>query len=119
MTKQVKHNKETFDYIISAQDGSLVITKYLNEKEWNEDFNEYFTKTQVLIKASNPRYLAGVIEFMNDHAIVGDLWFSSSMDFATEYGFKRNRDARDLWDEAEYIYKMAQFKGQRIIKEYA
>jgi len=117
--KQIKHNKETFDYIISAQDGSLVITKYLNEKEWNEDFNEYFTKTQVLIKASNPRYLAGVIEFMNDHAIVGDLWFSSSMDFATEYGFKRNRDARDLWDEAEYIYKMAQFKGQKIIKEYA
>ena len=42
MTKQVKHNKDTFDYIVGAQDGSLVITKYLNEKVWNEYFKEYF-----------------------------------------------------------------------------
>ena len=39
MTKQVKHNKETYDYIISAEDGNLDITKYLDEKVWNEDFN--------------------------------------------------------------------------------
>ena len=115
MTKQIKHNKETFDYIISAENGNLVITKYLDEKEWNEDFNEYFTKTQVLIKASNPRYLAGVIEFMNDHAIVGDLWFSSSMDYASDCGFRRNEDARALWDKAMDIYRTAESKGKRII----
>ena len=90
MTKQVKHNKDTFDYIVGAQDGSLVITKYLNEKVWNEYFKEYSTKTEVLIKASSARILAGAIEFMNDHAIVGDLWFSSSMDYASDCGFRRN-----------------------------
>tara|TARA_B100000519_G_C14208842_1_gene421637 strand:+ start:998 stop:1357 length:360 start_codon:yes stop_codon:yes gene_type:complete len=119
MTKQIKHNKETFDYIISAENGNLVITKYLDEKEWNEDFNEYFTKTQVLIKASNPRYLAGVIEFMNDHAIVGDTWFSSSMDFSTEHGFTKKNTARDLWDKAMDIYRTAESKGQRINRKYA
>tara|TARA_B100001093_G_C26662283_1_gene942385 strand:+ start:630 stop:962 length:333 start_codon:yes stop_codon:yes gene_type:complete len=100
MTKQVKHNKETYDYIISAEDGNLVITKYLDEKVWNEDFNEYFTKTQNVITASNPRYLASAIEMMETHGIIGTIYMSSSMDFATEYGFKENGDARDLWNKA-------------------
>ena len=115
MTKQVKHNKDTVDYIVGAQDGSLVITKYLNEKVWNEYFKEYSTKTEVLIKASSARILAGAIEFMNDHAIVGDLWFSSSMDYASDCGFRRNEDARALWDKAMDIYRPAESKGKRII----
>jgi len=37
---------------------------------------------------------------METHGIIGTIYMSSSMDFATEYGFKENGDARALWNKA-------------------
>ena len=79
----------------------------------NEDINEYFTKTQVLIKASNPRILAGAVDFMADHGIIGDIYFSSSMDYASDCGFRRNKDARALWNKVMNIHFEA--KGERVL----
>lgn len=109
MTKQVKHNKKAYDYIISAENGEVVVTKYLEEKVWNQDFNEYFTKTEVVGKTSNPTLLSNIIEWMNDHAIVDTIYTSSSMDYSKEYGFTEDNTARDIWDRAWDIYKTREF----------
>ena len=106
---QVSHNKDTFDYIISAEDGEVVVTKYLNEKEWNEHFQCEFTKTEEIARSSNPTFLSYTYEAMENDGIVGTIYTSSSMDYATDCGFEKNGDARDIWDRAEDIYRTRQF----------
>ncbi len=38
-------------------------------------------------------------KLLSDNNITGDVWFSSSMDFADEYGFKTWDGARKIWDQ--------------------
>jgi hypothetical protein len=109
MTKQVKHNKEAFDYILGAEDGQITITKYLNEKYWNEDFNEYFTKTEVIARSADPDFLSYAYEAMENDGIIGTIYTSSSMDYSKEYGFIENNTARDLWEKTVDIYRTRQF----------
>ena len=53
--------------------------------------------------AKNPLALSVVIENFNllDR---DNVFFTSSMDFASEYGFKRDQDARILFGEASSIF---------------
>ena len=46
--------------------------------------------------AATPEELSKIID---DNNISGDCYFSSSMDFADEYGFKTWDGARKIWDQ--------------------
>ena len=46
--------------------------------------------------AATPEALSKIID---DNNISGDCYFSSSMDFADEYGFKTWDGARKIWDQ--------------------
>jgi len=106
---EVSHGKDAFDYIISAQDGEVVVTKYLDEKEWNEHFQCEFTKTEEIGRSSDPAFLSYVYQAMQDDGIIGTIYTSSSMDYATDCGFENNGDARDIWDRAVDIYLTREF----------
>ena len=45
-----------------------------------------------------------VASVMTRHGVDGIIYFSSSMDFATEYGFETNDGALNMWNEAIGIY---------------
>jgi len=107
---EVSHGKDAFDYILSAEDGQVVVTKYLNEKEWNEQFQCEFSKTEVIARSSDPAFLSYAYQAMQDDGIIGTIYTSSSMDFASDCGFEKNDDARDIWDRAVDIYLTREFK---------
>jgi hypothetical protein len=66
-----------------------------------EDDNSY--------ASSNPKLLA---KFMRKHNFDGNYFQGSSMDFAREYGFKTNRGAEELLNEAINILKTIK-KGKK------
>ena len=39
-----------------------------------------------------------------------DLFCSSSMDFATEYGFKKDKDAQNLWDAGYLVWHVRKYE---------
>jgi len=43
-----------------------------------------------------------------------NVFFTSSMDFASEYGFKRNQDARILFGEASTIFLQREADEERL-----
>ena len=45
-----------------------------------------------------------VASVMTRHGVDGIIYFSSSMDFATEYGFETNDGARDLFKSAVDLF---------------
>jgi len=47
--------------------------------------------------ASTPKMLAYILD---THKIYGEVMFTSSMDFADEYGFDHYDGAKNLWNEA-------------------
>ena len=47
--------------------------------------------------ASTPKMLAYILD---THKIYGSVMFTSSMDFADEYGFDHYDGAKNLWNEA-------------------
>ena len=69
------HNKIDF---ISAYNGKL----------------ELQAKSETVVKSSDIKVL---IQTVLKHKLAHTVLKSSSMDFASEYGFKNNRDAMDMW----------------------
>ena len=66
--------------------------------------------------AKNPLALSVVIENF-DLLDRPNVFFTSSMDFASEYGFKRDHDARLLYGEASHIVLMREADEERRRRE--
>jgi len=52
----------------------------------------------------NPKAIAETIKYLNIDLDFDDIFFSSSMDFATEYGFGSNTEAKDLFNAGIRAY---------------
>jgi hypothetical protein len=61
-----------------------------------------FLENDNFYASSNPKLLA---KFMRKHNFDGNYSQGSSMDFAREYGFKTNRCAEELLNQAINIFK--------------
>ena len=55
---------------------------------------ELQAKSETVVKSSDIKTL---VQTVLKHKLAHTVLKSSSMDFASEYGFKNNRDAMDLW----------------------
>ena len=77
--------------IVSAIDGYI-------ELSWGS----YFDGTRDSFTSNDVNALANQIK---DRGMDEDASFSSSMDFANEYGFKNNKDAKDLFFKAVELSK--------------
>ena len=87
-----------YDYILHADKGSVVVSRYKEEYDVDESC------TIEIARCSNETGLSYVYETMVRNG-VGNIYASSDMDFAKENGFKGNGDAHDMWDRAIDIYK--------------
>ena len=84
----MKHSKIN---IVSAIDGYI-------ELSWGS----YFDDTRDSFTSDDVNALANQIK---ERGMDEDASFSSSMDFANEYGFKNNKDAKDLFFKAVELSK--------------
>ena len=64
----------------------------------------YGDKGLLASNLGNPSAVAETIKYLNIDLDFDDIFFSSSMDFAEEYGFKTNNCAKDLFNAGIRAY---------------